>query len=434
MINYFLSQDEACTHHRNSQASKLFKEKIIKSKKTISKLAFEYKIDQTKLSVMQNGYNFYYSEFEELCKPDKFNISNDDKNLILKNDIEAENDGAYLHAVNNAHTQIAKYLNIGVYHNCIYKRIDDYPNYISYLYMILINNLVYIPTWTSRQKRPDHYITDEIKINKEITKFLEDSFETEGPINLRNFHFEFFSQLSSFELNDKNEEILLNIPNKKDILNSLPSVNEFDAAEKFAIYLRQIPDNLSTIAKWLDISEGHLEKLYYKSRIPSKETKTEIILNPKFSNIISLKADEITQFISGNEQLRLNYIIKQVNHNMSLNLPKYNIQGIDTLISVDINEFNNKYLYEANGKSVDLGYVLLLAKMINFSCYDKMMKDNDYALKILKSINDFNSNLLKEHRQSINYSFKEIIKPKNNLYSFDNSLIVDTKLLKKLSK
>lgn len=434
MINKFLTKDEAYTFHRNSQASKILTKKITESKKTITKLASEFKIDQTKLSVMQNGYNFYSLEFDELCKPNRFNITDEEKKIVTNRDNAIENYGAYIFAINEAYNQIAKYMNIGVYHNCIYKRINDCKNYISSLYMLLINNLVYIPTWTSRQKRPQQYVEDEKTINKEISDFISNLFEMNGISDLTSFHNEFFAQLDSFTLSTKNEEIELRIPDDNSIVNSTYLNVECDAADRFSSFLKKIPDDLPTIAKWLDISVGHLEKLYYKVRIPSKETKTEIIQHPKFMQVFHLTSDEITQFISGNEQLILNTIIKNVNHEMSLNLPKYNIQGIDTLISNDANTFNNKYLFEANGKSIDIAYILLLAKMFNYSCYNKMMNDKGYAIKVLEKVNEFNTKLIKEYRSTINYSFKEIVKTKNNLYSFDNSLLIDAKLLDKLNK
>lgn len=237
-----------------------------------------------------------------------------------------------------------------------------------------------------------------------------------------------------YTLNPNDEEILLKTPEKDYIINTSFVEGKYDAADKFSKFLKQIPEDIPTIAKWLDISVGHLEKLYYKVRIPSKETKTEIIQHPRFAQVSHLTSDEITQFISGNEQLILNTIIKNVNHKTSLNLPKYNIQGIDSLISNDANTFNNKFLFEANGKSIDIAYILLLAKMFNYSCYNKMMNDKGYAIKVLEKVNEFNTKLIKEYRSSINYSFKEIVKAKNNLYSFDNSLIVDKNILNKLNK
>lgn len=434
MINKFLSQDEAYAFHRNSQASKLLTKRIIESKKAITKLATEFEINQTQLSVMQNGYKFYSVEFDELCKPNKFNISDNEKSLVINRNTDVENYGAYIFAINEAYNQIAKYMNIGIYYNCIYKRKNEYNNYISSLYMLLINNLVYIPTWTSRQKRPQQYVEAESAINEKITNFINDLFNLDNTNNLTQFHDILFGQLQDFELNPNNNEILLKTPEKGSIINTSSIEGKYDAAEKFSKFLKQIPEDLPTIAKWLDISVGHLEKLYYKVRIPSKETKTEIIKHPKFMQMFPLTDDEITQFIGGNEQLTLNTIIKNVNLEMSSNLPKYRIQGIDTLISNDANAFNNKFLYEANGKSIDIAYILLLAKMFNYSCYNKMMNDKGYAIKVLEKVNEFNTKLIKEYRSSINYSFKEIVKPKNNLYSFDNSLLVDKKILNKLNK
>lgn len=434
MINKYYTTEECYLIKRNTSCSKLLTEKLSDKKLTFVSLGKQLDINPMNISLMQNGYNFLIDDFNKLCK--HLNITEDTQSEILSNNITDQLMGAYIATCNNAYSQISLFVNAALYYECIYKCNNNYINNCTNLYMLLMNNLMYIPSWTSRQKRPEKYIQAEKDIELKIINFLTKHL---GDINIEDSIFR-----RSFDIFDISsllnvDKLTINNITPNIINNYIPSnTSSKDSTKIFRDCLNATGDTLANLAQMLDLSESHLEKIMNGYRSPSIETRTKAATH--FKKYFGFNNEDLTVYISGEEQLAINKFIEELNSNIRRerkgilgNLLSCSV-SLDEYISREANEFNRNHLFEANGKTLDITNLFAIIKVFNQTKLHSLLKDKDAAINLLNEFNKFNSELFKEYRNEINYLYKSPAYVHNNKYTYpeNNYIELDTKLIKKL--